>query len=59
MTKHYTDAERRAVYEESMRRLRDDPPARPEPTPKPREVRLPSFEDDIAKWKREAEEASD
>jgi hypothetical protein len=50
----FTNAERARILAESERLL-CDPPARPEPEP-PREVHI-QFEDDVAKWKREADEA--
>src|SRR5262249_35738627 len=57
MTKHFTDAERRAGYAESQRLLRD-PPAPHERAPEPpREVPPPMFEDELDRWRREADEA--
>jgi hypothetical protein len=53
----FTDAERRAVMEESRRILSEEPPPLPEPAPVPREVRI-EFEDDLDRWRREAD-ASD
>jgi hypothetical protein len=51
-------ARTRAESERILREVREEPaPPEPEPAPAPREVPL-VFEDDVAKWKREADEAS-
>jgi hypothetical protein len=52
----FSDRERASILEQSRRILTDEqPPARPEPAA-PREVQV-EFEDDMDRWRREADEA--
>jgi hypothetical protein len=55
----FTPEEREAVIRESRRILqeRDNPHPRPLPEALRPEVPLPPFEDDVARWKREADES--